>query len=36
MASKRTEETLKTAIELVMRLRADGFWVNQIHTDQWP
>ena len=34
MASKRTEETLKTAIEFVMRLRADGFWVNQIHTDQ--
>ena len=34
MASKRTEETFKTAIELVMRLRADGFWVNQIHTDQ--
>ena len=34
MASKRTEETFKTAIELVMRLRADGFWVNQIHTDR--
>ncbi len=34
MASKKTEETLKTAIEFVLRLRADGFWVNQIHTDQ--
>ena len=34
MSSKKTEETLKTAIEFVLRLRADGFWVNQIHTDQ--
>ena len=34
MMSKRTEETLKTAIEFALRLRADGFWVSQIHTDQ--
>ena len=34
MATKRTEETLRTAIEFVLRLRADGYTVNQIHTDQ--
>ena len=34
LATKRTEETLRTAIEFVLRLRADGYYVNQIHTDQ--
>lgn len=34
MATKRAEETLRTAIEFVLRLRADGYTVNQIHTDQ--
>jgi len=34
LATKRTEETLRTAIEFVLRLKADGYTVTQIHTDQ--
>ena len=34
LATKRTEETLRMAIEFVLRLKADGYQVNQIHTDQ--
>lgn len=34
LATKKTEETLKAAIECVLRLKADGYQVVQIHTDQ--
>ena len=34
VATKRVEETLRVAIEFVLRLKADGFHVCQIHTDQ--
>lgn len=34
LATKRAEETLRVAIEFVLRLRADGYYVSQIHTDQ--
>ena len=34
LATKRTEETLRVAIEFILRLRADGYTVSQIHTDQ--
>jgi len=34
VSTKRAEETLKVAIEFVLRLKADGFHVSQIHTDQ--
>ena len=34
LATKRAEETLRVAIEFVLRLRADGYHVSQIHTDQ--
>lgn len=34
LASKKSEEVLSAVMEFVLRLRADGFWVSQIHTDQ--
>ena len=34
LATKKAEETLKAAVECVLRLRADGYHVVQIHTDQ--
>ena len=34
LATKRTEETLRTAIEFVLRLKADDYHVSQIHTHQ--
>ena len=34
MANKKSEEVLRVVMEFVLRLRTDGFWVSQIHTDQ--
>ena len=34
LATKKSEEVLGVVMEFVLRLRADGFWVSQIHTDQ--
>lgn len=34
LASKKSEEVLSAVMEFVLGLRADGFWVSQIHTDQ--
>ena len=34
LATKKADETLKAAVECVLRLKADGYQVVQIHTDQ--
>ena len=34
LATKKSEEVLGAIMEFILRLRADGFWVSQIHTDQ--
>ena len=34
MPSKNTSETIKAAMEIVMRLKADGFEVQRTHTDR--
>ena len=34
LATKKSEEVLGVIMEFVLRLRTDGFWVSQIHTDQ--
>ena len=34
IATKRAEETLQVVMEMILRLRADGYWVCQVHTDQ--
>ena len=34
MPSKNTSETIKAAMEMIMRLKADGFEVLRIHTDR--
>ena len=34
LATKKSEEVLGAVMEFVLRLRAAGFWVSQIHTDQ--
>ena len=34
VATKKAEETLQIVMEMILRLRADGYWVSQVHTDQ--
>ena len=34
MLSKKALEVTKTTMEMILRLRIDGYWVNHIHTDQ--
>ena len=34
MSSKRSEEVTRTAMEILLRLRADGYYVNRIHVDK--
>ena len=34
MLSKKALEVTKTAMDMILRLRIDGYWVNHIHTDQ--
>lgn len=33
LATKRSDEVLGVVMEFVLRLRADGYWVSQVHTD---
>ena len=34
MTSKRSTEVSKIALEMLLRLRADGYHINRVHTDQ--
>lgn len=34
LATKKAEECLQMVMEMILRLRTDGYWVSQVHTDQ--
>ena len=34
MQCKKAREVTKTVMEMILRLRMDGYHVNQVHTDQ--
>ena len=34
LATKKAEECLQMVMEMILRLRTDGYWVFQVHTDQ--